>query len=121
MSNETRGTSADAVAGRVLVASLAALTGLYLFWFGTGRDPWAALAVFAAPAAALALAALRGWRRAGFWSGVLALGWFSHGVMVAWTRAPERLFAVAEIVLALVVVFAASLPGLRARFSGRRG
>jgi uncharacterized membrane protein len=37
--------------------------------------------------------------------------------MVAYTRAPERLFATAEIVLALVVVFAASIPGMKARFS----
>ncbi len=58
--------------------------------------------------------------KAGFWAGVLALGWFSHGIMVAWTRAPERLFAIAEIVLALVMVFAASYPGMRARFSKPR-
>lgn len=118
MSGGTGGTSGGGGARHVLVACLVALSGLFLFWFG--REPWGALVVFAVPPAVLALAALRGWRRAGFWSGVLALAWFSHGVMVAWTRAPERLFAVAEIILALVVVFAASLPGLRARFGGRR-
>ncbi|GAB3386804.1 DUF2069 domain-containing protein [Lysobacter fragariae] len=100
---------------RVLVAVLVALVGLFLFWFG--NDSTAALVVFAAPPALLALAALRGWRQAGFWSGVLALGWFSHGIMVAWSRAPERMFATLEIVLALIVVFAASLPGMRARFA----
>ena len=102
---------------RVLITALIALTGLYLLWFGALPTPWAALLVFALPPAVLAMAALRGWRQAGFWAGVLALGWFSHGVMVAWTRAPERLFAVTEILLALVVVFAASIPGMRARFS----
>ena len=105
---------------RVLIAALIALTGLYLLWFGVTPSPWAALLVFALPPAALAMAGLRGWRKAGFWAGVLALGWFSHGIMVAWPRAPERLFATAEIVLALVVVFAASIPGIRARFSKRK-
>jgi uncharacterized membrane protein len=48
---------------------------------------------------------------------VLALLWFSHGVMVAWSRPPERALALAEVVLALAVVLAASVPGLRARFT----
>lgn len=108
------------VSRHLLVATLIALTGLYLLWFGLAPDPWAALMVFALPPAALAIAALRGWRAAGFWAGVLALGWFSHGVMVAWTRVPERTYATAEIVLALVAVFAASYPGIRARFGKRR-
>ena len=101
---------------RVLITALIALTGLYLMWFGAMPSPWATLLVFALPPGALAMSALRGWRQAGFWAGVLALGWFSHGIMVAWTRAPERLFAIAEIVLALVIVFAASYPGIRSRF-----
>ena len=50
----------------------------------------------------------------------LFLFWFSHGVMVAWSRPLEAGLATIEIVLALVVIFAASLPGLRARFGGRR-
>ena len=102
---------------RVLIVALIVLTGLYLLWFGGLPSPAAALMVFALPPAALAMAALRGWRQAGFWAGVCALGWFSHGIMVAWTRAPERVFASVEIVLALVVVFAASIPGMRARFA----
>jgi uncharacterized membrane protein len=108
---------AGPLARRVLIVALIALTGLYLMWFGGAVSPWAPLLVFALPPAALAMAALRGWRQAGFWAGVLALAWFSHGVMVAWSRAPERVFAVVEIVLALAVVFAASLPGIKARFS----
>ncbi|MFC5579388.1 DUF2069 domain-containing protein [Lysobacter niabensis] len=105
---------------RVLITALIALTGLYLLWFGATPSPWAALLVFALPPAMLALAALRGWRKAGFWASVLALGWFSHGIMAAWTRAPERMFATAEIVLALVVIAAANVPGIRARFSKQK-
>jgi uncharacterized membrane protein len=62
------------------------------------------------------VAVLRGGAKAAFWSGVLGLFWFSHGVMVAWSRPAEGGYAWGEIVLALVVVMAASWPGLRARF-----
>ena len=104
-------------ARKILALALIALVALYAFWFG-GRTPpaWGALAVFALPPAWLALGVLRGSPRAGFWSAVLALAWFSHGVMVAYSRPPERLQAWAELALAVVVVFAASLPGLRSRF-----
>ena len=72
------------------------------------------------PPSLLAVAAWRGGRRAGFWPGVLALFWFSHGVMVAWTRPGEALFAWLEIVLSLLVVGAVSWAGLQARL-GRPG
>jgi len=51
---------------------------------------------------------------------VLALFWFSHGIMVAWTRPAERGFALTEIALAVVVIFASSLPGIRARSAAKR-
>jgi uncharacterized membrane protein len=106
------------VARRILRLALLALVVLYGAWFGAASQ-WAALAVFALPPLLLALALPRHGAHAGFWAGVLALLWFSHGVMVAWTRAPERWPALAEIALALAVVFAASIPGLRARFARR--
>ena len=102
-------------ARRLLVASLLALTALYAGWFGL-REEWVALVVFALPPLACALACLRGGARAAFWAGLLALLWFSHGVMVAWTRAPERGFALAAVALSVAVVLAASVPGLRRRF-----
>ena len=107
-------------ARRILVAALAALVALYAFWFAHDAHPVAAWLVFALPPALLAIAAARGRRTAGFWSGVFALLWFSHAVMVAWTRPPERGFAFAAVVLSLVVIFAASVPGLRARFAKKR-
>lgn len=108
------------VAGRLLVAALLALALLYVAWFRRAPDAWVALAVFALPPVALAVARWRGSARAGFWSGVLALAWFSHGVMVAWTRPAERGFALAEVALAALVVVASSWPGLQARFGRRR-
>lgn len=108
------------LARKVLVLALIGLVALYALWFG-GRTPpaWGALAVFALPPAWLALGVLRGSARAGFWSAVLALAWFSHGVMVAYSRPPERGLAWAELILAVIVVFAASLPGLKSRFGGK--
>ena len=101
-----------------LALALVALALLFLDWFRA--EGWVALVVFALPPLLLAIALLRGGgARTAFWAGVLALLWFSHGVMVAWTRPPERVHALVEVALALVVVALASLPGLRARF-GRR-
>ena len=107
-------------AEHVLVAALLLLAGVYVGWFGMRASPWAALVVFALPPAWLAVARLRGSRTAGFWASVLALFWFSHGIMVAWTRPAERGFALTEVALAVVVIFAASLPGIRARSAAKR-
>lgn len=106
-----------AMARRILIVALLALAALYVVWFAGQANPWAELIIFALPPACLGLWRWRGSVRPDFWSGVLALAWFSHGVMVAWSRPPERGFALAEIALALVVIFAANLPGLRARFA----
>ena len=103
---------------RLLLLGLFGLAALFLFWFS--REGWPTLLLFAGPPLLLGALAWRGGHLAPFWAGVLALGWFSHGVMVAWSRPLEAGLATIEIVLALVVVFAASLPGLRARFGGRR-
>jgi uncharacterized membrane protein len=106
------------VAHRLLRLGLFALSLLYAAWFGRGAE-WVALALFALPPLLLAWRLPRGGARVAFWAGVLALLWFSHGVMVAWTRPPERPFALGAVLLSLLVVFASSIPGLRARF-GRR-
>lgn len=101
----------------LLCIALLALVALYAAWFG-GDAQWVAVAIFALPPLGLVIALLRGaGARTGFWAGVLALLWFSHGIMVAWTRPPERMYALGEVALALAIVLAASLTGLRARFS----
>jgi uncharacterized membrane protein len=103
-----------------LIVALLLLAVLYAIWFVHDPHPVAALLVFALPPALFAIAVAAGRRTAAFWSGVCALAWFSHAVMVAWTRPPERGFACAALALSLAIVFAASLPGLRARFSRKR-
>lgn len=117
-------TAADSLRVRariVLIGALLALAAIYVFWFARDADPWAEWLVFATPPALLAAGAWQRRRTAGFWAAVLALFWFSHGVMVAWSRPPERVFAILALALAVVVVFAASLPGLQARFASKRG
>ena len=107
-------------ADRILALLLFGLALLFATWFHDDRHRVAALAVFALPPLLLSVGALRGSRRAAFWAGVLALFWFSHGVMVAWGRPPERGLALVEVALALAIIGASSWPGLSARFGRRR-
>lgn len=101
-----------------LAAALLALAALYALWFGRTTE-WFAVAFFALPPLALAISAWRGRRNAGFWSGVLALLWFSHGVMVAWSRPVDRGFALLATLLSVAIIIAANQAGLRARFGKR--
>lgn len=104
-----------------LAAALFALSVLFSLWFHDDRHRTAALLVFALPPLLLLVGVLQGdGRKAAFWSGVGGLFWFSHGVMTAWSRPLERAPAWCEIALAIAIVIAASWPGLRARFGGRR-
>ena len=100
---------------RYLSLALLATAALYVGWFARDTHALAGLLVFAAPPALLALAAWRRWHRAGFTAAVLALLWFSHGVMLLWSEPALRAWAAAETLLALVVIHAACLPGIRAR------
>ncbi len=100
---------------RPLALVLFALAVLYAAWFAQDKHREAALLVFAAPPLVLALLAWRGWPRAAFVAGLFALAWFSHGVMVAWSRPGERLPAPLAIALSVAVILLPSLPRLRAR------
>ena len=107
-----------------LAGALIGLGGLFCLWFWPAPD-WptrdlVALLVFAVPPLLLGVAKLAGARTAGYWGSVLALAWFSHGIMVAWTRPAELVFALLETALALVIIFAANLPGLKGRFGTRK-
>jgi len=105
------------VSTRVLLAGLFGLAALYVFWFL--HEGWHAVAWFAGPPLVLAALNWRGAQKPAFWAGLFALGWFSHGVMVAWSRPAERELALLEIVLALLVFTGATIPGMRARFFKR--
>ena len=100
---------------RYLALALLAMTVLYAAWCARDAHALAGMLVFAMPPALLAIATWRGWHRAGFTAAVLALLWFSHGVMLLWSEPALRGWAAAETLLALVVIHAACLPGIRAR------
>ncbi len=104
---------------RVLMVALLLLALLFGWGF---HDRPAALIFSAGPPLMLAIALALGIRSASFWAGVLALGWFSYGVMEAWTLGGSaRFFAYAIVVLSLVIVGASSWGGMKARFGKREG
>lgn len=90
------------------LAAWAALAALQLVWHG-----WLLPAQSVSVALVLAitliplllpLAALRNPRRALLWVGILALFYFCHGVAEAWSAPAERVLAVIEIVLTLLLI-----------------
>ena len=106
--------------GQALGGLLLLLAGLYCSWLTGGRQPAAVLAIFVAPPLLLGAASLLGWRLAGYWSSIAALGWFSHAVMRAWTDRPGALPAWTAMLLALAIIATASGPAARARLQQRR-
>jgi uncharacterized membrane protein len=102
-----------------LAIALLALSALFGWWFRDDRHYLATLLVFTLPPLLLAIGARLGARLAVFWAGVLGLGWFSHGVMTAWSHPEVRLYGWIELALALAVIFASNWNGLRARL-GRK-
>ena len=104
----------------VLSSALLALAALYLWWFHDSPHCVAALILFVPPLALLLPGTLIGSARAAFWAGVLGLLLFCHGVMIAWSEPGERAQALLATALSVVVVFASSWPGLRARFGRGR-
>ena len=103
-----------------LAGLLLALALVYAGWFRDDPHLPVAMALFAMPPLLLAVGAWRGNRHAVFWSGVFGLGWFSHGVMIAWAHREQAPWAWAAIALSVAIVVVGSLPGLRARFGRRR-
>ena len=101
---------------RVLGIALFALAAVFVLWYRDDRHAWTAWILFAAPPLLLGLrTVLGGGRLSRFLAGVLGLFWFSHGVMLAWADAAHRRFALAEVALAVTIIFAANAAGLRAK------
>ena len=100
----------------VLAIALFALSVLFSLWFHESASRIALMVFFSLPPLLLLVGVLRGNGKAVFWSGVLGLFWFSHGVMEAYAIPAERSYAVTELVLAIVIVVASSWPGLSGKF-----
>lgn len=81
---------------------------------------WLVLGVFLLPLLPVAVLLLRGCPSALFWAGVVALLYFSHGVMEAWAAPAVRGLALAETCIALALVLAVGFDGLRRRQAAKR-
>lgn len=109
-------------AKRLSQALMLAIIGLQFLWFmhldpPTRLPGWWLAGFLALPLLAVLALHLRGWRAAGFWAGVLALGYFCIGVMEAWTLPSARLPAMLQTLLSAALVLACSWDGMRARFA----
>ena len=104
----------------VLAIALAALATLYLIWYRDDSQRVAVYTVFAMPPLLLSLRAAFGGRRVTrFLAGVLALLWFSHGIMIAWAHGDQRGYALVEVALSVTIIFAANASALRSKITAR--
>ena len=104
---------------RIAFAAWALLAALQVAWHGLLLPPTqipVAIALgFALIPLALPLLAIRHPQRALFWAGLVSLLYFSHGVMEAWSAPAERLPALIEVVLAVILIGALGTDARRGR------
>ncbi len=92
-------------AGFAAWAGLAALqVAWHAWWVPPAQGSAALAAIVALVPLLLPLPALRRPSRALLWAGIIALFYFSHGIMEAWTVPAARAPAALEIVLSVVLV-----------------
>ncbi|MBX3727453.1 MAG: DUF2069 domain-containing protein [Xanthomonadales bacterium] len=108
----------------VVRVGLLALLVLQLVWHGLLPPPrsalgWTALALTVLPLLAVLPGAWRGRPLPLFWANLLALVYFCHGVTEAWTEPAQRGLALLEVALAVLVVCAYGLLGIRSRRAAR--
>lgn len=102
---------------RLSLLAWAALALLQLAWHGWTHPPervdtTVVLLLALLPLALPLLAWRRGVRRMLLWAGIAALAYFAHGVMEAWAAPAVRAFAVAEAVLAVLLIGSLGTAGL---------
>lgn len=107
---------------RALILAMMALQGLWHLWWAPPQflAPWLGATLMTLPILPAGLLSLVGRPSAGFWAGVAALFYFSHGVMEIWAAPDARAPAILQVLLAVAMVFASSWRGLEARLGGRR-
>ena len=111
-------------ANKVAAVAIVALPGLQWLWHAwlapPQAQPWAMALFFSLPILPAVVLLALGHRRAGFWGSLAALVYFSHGVMAAWSDPGVTGLALAQSLLAAVLVVSASWDGVRARFAKRK-
>ena len=101
------------------IASLLALQIVWHAWLfpPMSAPPWLITALFALPLLPSTWMLIRRDRHAPFWGAVAALLYFCHGLMEAWATPDVRWLALTETALSVLLIFAASWGGLKARFA----
>ena len=104
------------------ILALALLQPVWHLWLApsTWLPPVFVVVVMSLPILPAVLLALFRRPSAGFWGGVAALLYFSHGVMELWSNPAVTALAWAETLLSVGLVIAASWRGLQARAAARR-
>lgn len=105
---------------RLGVAAWIALIALEIAWYlwlapPAGGRAWLALAITVPPLLLPLLALPSGITRALLWLGVVALFYFSHGVVAAWVAPDVRVPALIEALLCVVVIAALGWNARRGR------
>jgi uncharacterized membrane protein len=80
-------------------------------------NPWLISVFFAIPLLPACILILLKHRTFAFWGGAVALFYFSHGVMEAWTMRDIWQLGIGEALLSVWVIIAASWDGMKARFA----
>ncbi len=110
---------------RVALIALCALAVLQIVWYGWWSPPTSisklaaisfALVWFALPA----LGARHDAERGLLLGGLISLLYFSHGVMQAWVSAPDRIPALIEVALSVIVIAFAGLPSWQRAMARRQ-
>ncbi|WP_397573256.1 DUF2069 domain-containing protein [Silanimonas sp.] len=104
------------------ILALALLQPAWHLWLApsTWLPPVFVVVVMSLPILPAVLLALFRRPSAGFWGGVAALLYFSHGVMELWSNPAVTALAWVETLLSVGMVVAASWRGLQARAAARR-
>ena len=104
------------------ILALALLQPVWHLWLApsTWLPPAIVLGLMSLPILPALLLAIFRRRSAGFWGGVAALLYFSHGVMELWSNPEVTALAWVETLLSVGLVVAASWRGLQARAAARR-
>jgi uncharacterized membrane protein len=96
-------------ARRIGFAAWGLLAALQVIWHGLGATSTDAAIVITAIALMpllLPLIAIRHPARALLWVGMIALFYFCHGVSEAWAVPADRVLALVEIALSVILIFA---------------
>jgi uncharacterized membrane protein len=110
---------------RWTVLGVFALLALQIMWHFVLAPPltipaWLITSLFALPLLPVCFLVLIKHRTFAFWGGAIALFYFSHGVMEAWTDRMIWQLGLAEALLSIWVIMASSWDGMKARFATKR-